>query len=385
MGAKIQMKKAKRDSRFELLRIIGMLLIVGCHTVGHGVFLIYGNGEADYQNYLGGGIINRILAGAFAPGGNMGNAIFFLLMGYFYDFQYSNRQRIHKLLVLAIEVYFYVAVALFIWAFFCFTGIYTYDDLGLEGIVRVIGSMILPMESECWWFITTYVFIFVILGGLSFLDRLSGKSFRRLLLFCFLTGLARPFHSGSYNKILQWSFVVLIGIYIRKFVNVERLREKRLLLVAMCCLSWFLAIGSVLFFYRYHLQDASFLMRAASRVVNSAGFYVEVLFAVCMLLLFMTVEIDDCPLINNVSSSTFAVYLFHGSPFFVYSFFKHLNFITVSYRTVLFPLVFCMTIIGIFAVSLLLDKIQRKCNPKALAKMNKAGSIFFQMERDELE
>lgn len=315
----------------------------------------------------------------------MGNAIFFLLMGYFYDFQYSNRQKIHKLLVLAIEVYFYVAVALFIWAFFCFTGIYTYDDLGLEGIVRVIGSMILPMESECWWFITTYVFIFVILGGLSFLDRLSGKSFRLLMLFCFLTGLVRPFHSGSYNKILQWGFVVLIGIYIRKFVNVERLREKRLLLVAMCCLSWFLAIGSVLFFYRYHLQDASFLMRAASRVVNSAGFYVEVLFAVCMLLLFMTVEIDDCPLINNVSSSTFAVYLFHGSPFFVYYFFKHLNFITVSYRMVLFPLVFCITIIGIFAVSLLLDKIQRKFNPKALAKMNKAGRKFFQMERDEWE
>lgn len=223
------MERMKRNSNFELLRIIGMILIVGSHIVGHGVFLIYNGSDAVFSYYAEGRLVNCIIAGIFAPGGDMGNYIFFLLMGYFYNFKSSHEQRIKKILILTIEVYFYVIIAVILFVVPYLTGIYKFDDLGISGIIRVPTSMVLPMESECWWFITTYVFVFVIFGALSFLDKLPDKTFLKVLVMCFIIGLVR-YNSGSYNKILQCGFVALIGVYIKKFVSAEKVEKKRILL-----------------------------------------------------------------------------------------------------------------------------------------------------------
>lgn len=132
-----------------------------------------------------------------------------------------------------------------------------------------------------------------------------------------------------------------------------------------------------MFFYEYHLEDASFMMRTVSRIVNNIGTYMKLIFAVCTLLLFMTIKINHSAVINKIAGATFAVYLFHGSPFFISFFFKYLNIITAAYNTAAFPLIFCLTVIGIFAVSWMMDLCQKKVNPRVLGRLDKIWKKVF--------
>lgn len=356
-----EMQRVKRNSSFELLRIIAMILIVGSHIVGHTVFLSYGGSDMIYSNFAGGGYLDRTIASIFAPGGDMGNWIFFLLMGYFYSFANSPEDKMKKLSRLTIQVYFYVGISVLIFAIPYVSGLYRYEELGIPGIIKTLASMILPVTSECWWFITTYVFVFVILGALLFIDELTKKQFSKLLGIFFLINICR-LNSGSYNKIFSCGFVVLVGIYIRKYTDIGKLKRIRGCMLVIIIVSWILSIFTTLFFYRYSTTDAAFVVRCISRLSNIASTYLKMIFAICMLLLFSTIKLKSNRIINRLSSCTFGIYLFHGSPFFIYFFFKHLNVLTEAYEAGYFAIAMVTAEALIFTGGALLDMMQKRLN-----------------------
>ena len=71
-----------RMSNYELLRIVAMFMIIGCHFSGHGVMHMLSEREA-YVLWNSGTIINKIATCVLMPGAQIGTAIFFLISGYF--------------------------------------------------------------------------------------------------------------------------------------------------------------------------------------------------------------------------------------------------------------------------------------------------------------
>ncbi len=70
-----------RQSNYELIRIIAMLMIVASHYVGHGIFKV--SSASSYDVYLHGDLINRAYSVIYSPGGKTGVALFFMISGYF--------------------------------------------------------------------------------------------------------------------------------------------------------------------------------------------------------------------------------------------------------------------------------------------------------------
>lgn len=70
-----------RQSSFELIRIIAMLMIIGAHYVGHGILKV--RTPEAYSVFLSGETINRIISVLYSPGGKIGVALFFMITGYF--------------------------------------------------------------------------------------------------------------------------------------------------------------------------------------------------------------------------------------------------------------------------------------------------------------
>lgn len=80
--AKIQTTAKHRESNFELLRIIAMLMIVGSHLACHGVQRVL-EGDLAFVAYKSGSITNRIFTNFLQPLGDVGVALFFMITGYF--------------------------------------------------------------------------------------------------------------------------------------------------------------------------------------------------------------------------------------------------------------------------------------------------------------
>lgn len=71
-----------RQSNFELLRIVAMLMIVAHHLAVHGVQHCH-DAELAYKAYNAGNAVNRIFASVLIPGGGAGVALFFMITGFF--------------------------------------------------------------------------------------------------------------------------------------------------------------------------------------------------------------------------------------------------------------------------------------------------------------
>lgn len=72
----------KRQSNFELLRIVSMLMIIASHLACHGVQHVL-DVERAFTAYDAGSFANRLFTSFLSLGGSAGVALFFMLTGYF--------------------------------------------------------------------------------------------------------------------------------------------------------------------------------------------------------------------------------------------------------------------------------------------------------------
>ena len=70
----ISISHSTRESNFELLRILAMLMIVASHYAVHGI---------GFDNWTTGSLVNRWCIAFFFSGGEIGVALFFMISGYF--------------------------------------------------------------------------------------------------------------------------------------------------------------------------------------------------------------------------------------------------------------------------------------------------------------
>ena len=210
----------ERLSNIELLRIAAILLIVSMHVGG----VLLGTTNPW----------NRLLLTAINAIGNMGVTIFVLISGFF-----GIRFRWSRLLTLWLTALFYSLFA---------TGADLFS--GTAPTASVFFTMLTPVTSRRWWFLSCYVILMCLAPVLNYLvEHLSRRQLHYLLgiLLCFFvlspTLLLHPMTDDAGGKgLANMLTAYLIGRYLSRYGFPSWIRSHSPLLFAACFLTAF--IGS---------------------------------------------------------------------------------------------------------------------------------------------
>ena len=187
--------KEGRNSNFEILRIIAIIMITAYHYVVHGVA----------NTSSGSGILLNLCS----LWGKAGVNIFCLITGYMLVFKPHIDYK--KLITVEYQVLFYTLSGL---AF----GHFTHHTIGIGSLVKSLFPVVFVHD----WYVTAYVIVFLFSPFLnSMIKSLEQKDFTRLLLICYVVWCIIPFftireHSGLFwNQFIWFVVMYLTGAYIR--------------------------------------------------------------------------------------------------------------------------------------------------------------------------
>lgn len=354
IGVKSEIKPLTRSSNYELLRIFAMFLIVSCHIVGHCIFRQWG-ATSDVLNFYTGLKVNQIFSALFVPAGDVGNSIFFILMGFFMV-QSSPKNHFVKIFRLFLQVVFYSAVGVLIFASTYASGLYSYEKVGSIGdICKILFQYLLPVTSGAWWFITSYIVIYFFSPYISALvKKMNRKQFMIFLVVFYLINALRWTNHSRYNIFFVSLQRVLLGcyagLYKDKLNRCEQGREILLLVLfglSLSCISVYTKI-------QLGITDSIF-QRFFLWALNEVGRNLCIFTGYFIFRLFQSIEIKTNRVINTISKTTFAVYLFHGAPLTVYFLFDFVFDAGKLYKSPLYIPYFILVVVLIFAISSLLE------------------------------
>ena len=260
-----------RQSNFELIRIIAMLMIVGAHYCGHGVLKVRTSNA--YNAFLQGDFFNQITTVLYSAGGKTGVALFFMITGYFL----CHKKKLISQKKIICQSLFYMLL--------------------LTSVTVVIA--VLRLSN-------------IVGGGTSLICcNVNNKgAFVLVLYFGILYGVCG--FGTSYYNILRAPFYYLVGAFIRKR-NIElRTNFQRCFALLLFVFVW-LCYASARYLQIVHHQDAIFMWKIFvlfSDYLMSGAF---IPFISISFFLFMASINFSNEIVNKIASTTFGIYLLHDS------------------------------------------------------------------------
>lgn len=331
-----------RQSNFELLRIIAMVMIVG----GHGF------GSIDAVNLLPNGqfagVIYHLLRVVFALGVNL----FALITGYFLINR--NGVSVRKVIMLLLDVAIYGVV---MYGISILLGINTFH---IKGFVKAM----FPIIAGYRWFVLAYCVVYLIAPLLNgALTRLSRKQYVTFLVIYTLffsvwpTFLPNPPMDDYGYSFHHLVYMYLLGGYIR--LHTDQVRKDR------CCL---ILMGSTailtLFGVMKKIPIPLLSAAAAHGIANNSIFMVTA--SVAMFMLFKTVNFQS-KLINVLAASAFPVYLIHGDYNTMDYLFNELLHMDTVLQWPLWFVWYLLYIVGIYLVCAMIDQMKQRLVNKPIS------------------
>lgn len=280
------MNKIVRESNFELLRIICMLMIIGGHLI------MLHRTSFDLMSVDFGASL--FLQGAFAVAVNA----FVLISGYF-----GIKFKLHKLLKLDMQTVFYSVVLLIVAII-----------LGWHKIeIKKDFLLLYPILSKQYWFITCYAVLYLISPLLNqWSESIEKKKYTRLLVIGFLIIYLWPTISYLFNAsqfiadsgygIINFIYLYMLGQYIHhQYVDKY---------AARIYLGGYFCSIAILFLAQYGL---SFLLGFEFTSWTSYNTIFVFLGSICLFLTFRNIHFT-ASWVNTVAKPCFTVYLIHLHP-----------------------------------------------------------------------
>ena len=267
----------------DLLKIISMIFIMALHVMGQGGILRSAEGINYYIVWLL-EILCYCSVNCYA-----------IISGFL---GYGKQRRLSRYIVLWLQVVFF---GIFIW------GIAAVVKPELVGINDVV-KLILPVTFDQYWYFTAYSVLFLIMPMLNiFVDKLTEKEGRKVLLSCFLVfscyGVLNYRYSDSLhlvkgNSAIWLAVLYVVGALFKKFQ--WTFQTKKVLGVLVIC--W---LGG--WFWRVKLSNM--IGHGVENLVLNYVSPVMFVMAICFFVLFLNIG-KESKMIKAISASTFGAYLF---------------------------------------------------------------------------
>lgn len=339
------MNEKIRQSNFELLRIISIIMIIGLH---------YLNTEmGGALKYVTKNSLNYTLTHSLESMCIVGVNCFILISAYFMIKKDSINT--NKILKLLISLVFYSVI------FYVISIIIGKQQFSIKETL----CSIVPFFAGRRWFVSTYIILFLLSPYINkVLNNISKKSFEILLLIQFVlfsfwpTFLTNPPIKDSGYGIVNFIFLYCIGSYIRLYYD-KKIKNYKYLLIyfAMAAFSTVISFISLGRAWEY---DSCF---------NIVG-------AVALFLLFRNMPNITSNFINSISKHTFGVFIIHSDfmlkEFFYRDIMKCQNF----YDSKLFILHFFVCVILSFIICTIIDVFKEKIFEKTIYKAIKKIKIL---------
>ena len=337
-----------RQSNFELLRILLMLMIVAYHLRGYGGF-----------ESVPGPLLSRGFLYLLCAGGKVGVNGFVLLSGYFMSASARGWQP-RRLLKLYLQIFAYSA-----------GGLLLLFALGLTGPPDAgqIVKFFLPVSQNHYWFATAYFFLMLLAPFLNkLIQGLTRAEYRRMLLVCTVVFALVPtvlLVQYPISNLVLFFYLYLLAGYLR--LHPEPLFERKWLALAVAAGSYLFMVGYVALYAR--LLPALPWLRFFPKVQHTPGNSIPALLCTLGLFLFFkNLKCKPSRVINTIASATFGVYLLHEHSARVRELLWQGWFDTRPYidRPIEFALRIAGSVLAIFAAGIGIDLIRQYVLEKPL-------------------
>lgn len=320
----------ERNSNVELLRLICMLMILIHHLITHclyGIdFVFYGVGSVSFVS-----AIAIMINGLCYVGVNC----FLLISGYFgLRFRWKTLFKLY-----------------FIMVFYSF--IYDLFDMYIRGEIFDIHYLldnILTMSGfSRWWFMECYI-IFFFIAPLIKVEGWSKIQYQKIILLLTIVNIYLAYWHNRYSNgytVAQFLYMYIIGAYIRRFIDVDKL-HKSLMFLLYFLPGILFGVISVVSHYKYLPHWEALAYNNPLNVVSAIGLF-------CFILTFKF----HSKLINFISASALSIYLIQHYAFMN----KIVCFFTkwLLYGDKCLVLLFILSIVsfGYFFVAIIVDQVRK--------------------------
>jgi len=346
----IKEKSKIRNSSFELLRIILMILIILSHIL-YFTKSLPKLGKKNYKKIINN---NYIFLRIVSNNGKFSDIIFIMISGYFsiknLDFHY------YKFILIASETYTYHYFILFISN--------KLKSLYKNISIKKKGSKYLPLlTSSGHWFAQNYLLLLIFMPFInSGLLSLSHQKYKTLIIliiifYCIFNGALKFFNlkTNTLNttRFLRLLMPYIIGGYIKCYDLKYKLfwKTSGIILFILTFILEFIFEKLAIYYGNYTWisiqEELSLNLYSLLPILSSIG----------IICLFKDIEIYN-KIINFISASVFGIYLIHGNgniaPFLYNVWYK-----TKDYNENQFFMHYFIKTILIFSISLIIDIIRR--------------------------
>lgn len=274
------MSKTERESGFELLRIISIILIVSMHAMA--------------PAFKTSNIVNRELIIAINSISNIGVSLFILISGY-----YGIRFRLEKLIKFIGLVWFYNIIN------FCNDFFLLEKPIDVKEYI----SYLFPILSCKYWFITCYLILFCFSKWINMMcEKLSNKELKRIIVIATLFFVIAPtmliFHeiTNDLGKgIINMSLIYIIGQYIRLHGFPHIIKDKYIYIIICSYVISFIANSAL----------SEYCNTIVLRFARDNNLFI-LLLAISVFYVFSIIKWKN-KIINHMATFVFPLYLIHLS------------------------------------------------------------------------
>ncbi|MGN0600653.1 MAG: acyltransferase [Oscillospiraceae bacterium] len=342
------MEKKIRQSNFELLRIISMILIVMRHCDG-----FFGLDEL-YSTSLG---VCKLISDWLRIGGQIGVGCFILVSGYFMVEQNISTK---KMLKLAGEVWFYT---ISIWLIWVIWNVLNHNQPDMKVFLSQTAVAFFPILFSHYWFVTAYFILMVLspfFNKLIFsLDEKKYRAFLFSLIIIFVLlggGFPRIFSGMFEGRLIPVFILYFIAGYIRRFGDSKKRNSSRHFFVALI---FYLLLFASVYFITYlgiKLDSETIIEKRYFYSVLNSPFIVII--CVELFICFWRLDIKYSKTINTLASCTFGVYLLHMNRL-LSSFFEDLFPIYKEQNPLLVFIYSLLSVLIIYLICSLIDYVRK--------------------------
>lgn len=233
------MAEKKRMANMELLRIVAMVMVAAMHFLA----------KSENLPVIGEVLTPQRVIGALVEAFCLVAVNVYVLISGFFGLKGSFR--VSKAVSLLCQIWFYsLLVPLFLGGLKAFGVLDSTLFIEKAGVIYGLSQYLLPIETEHYWFATSYFLLLLLSPVLrAGTKRLSKRQFQILLggLLLFFSVVKSicpvPLSFDRYGYDLPWFICLyLTGLYLGKYgwKSLEKSRKKGFLLYALCCLLGYL-------------------------------------------------------------------------------------------------------------------------------------------------